>query len=168
MTLFGQDCHETLSNESLSIIFKLQCVIFQILQQTFFSIRLQIKYLVNFGYLPSPDLKTGKVQTEDQVRDAIRTMQVVQHKRQSTFSHKYTFFFGIDHFYHFFKLWPSSVNTTFLVRRFSFLEAHYQKFVCEFSFFLNTFQVKGLFLYRFYRLLPAYQFRELSTKPLVN
>lgn len=37
---------------------------------------LQQRYLMNFGYLPQNDLETGNLRTEDQLRDAIKDMQV--------------------------------------------------------------------------------------------
>lgn len=45
----------------------------------YFLFFLQLKFLMSFGYLPQSDLETGNLRTEDQVRDAIKTMQVIQH-----------------------------------------------------------------------------------------
>jgi hypothetical protein len=33
---------------------------------------------MDFGYLPQSDLETGNLRTDDQLRDAIRTLQVSQ------------------------------------------------------------------------------------------
>lgn len=38
---------------------------------------LQTGYLTKFGYLPESDLETGNLQTEDQLRNALRTLQVI-------------------------------------------------------------------------------------------
>lgn len=38
----------------------------------------QQNYLMKFGYLPQSDLETGNLRTDDQLRDAIRTLQVSQ------------------------------------------------------------------------------------------
>ena len=37
-------------------------------------------FLMTFGYLPQSDLETGNLRTEHQVRDAIKTMQVIQQR----------------------------------------------------------------------------------------
>ena len=42
----------------------------------FLFVGLQLMYLMKFGYLPQSDIETGNLRTEDQVRDAIKTMQV--------------------------------------------------------------------------------------------
>jgi hypothetical protein len=36
----------------------------------------QHRYLMDFGYLPQSDLETGNLRTDDQLQDAIRTLQV--------------------------------------------------------------------------------------------
>lgn len=38
-----------------------------------------LMFLMSFGYLPQSDLETGNLRTEDQVRDAIKTMQAFAH-----------------------------------------------------------------------------------------
>lgn len=40
---------------------------------------LQQNYLMNFGYLPQSDLETGNLRTDDQLREAIRSLQVSFH-----------------------------------------------------------------------------------------
>jgi hypothetical protein len=35
-----------------------------------------VEYLMKFGYLPESDRETGNLRTEDQLRDAIRNLQV--------------------------------------------------------------------------------------------
>lgn len=37
---------------------------------------LQQDYLMKFGYLPQSDIETGNLRTEDQLRDAIKNLQV--------------------------------------------------------------------------------------------
>ncbi|KAG7196491.1 hypothetical protein KM043_015780 [Ampulex compressa] len=37
---------------------------------------LQQNYLMRFGYLPQTDLETGNLRTEDQLRDAIKNLQM--------------------------------------------------------------------------------------------
>lgn len=37
---------------------------------------------MTFGYLPQSDLETGNLRTEHQVRDAIKTMQVIQQRTE--------------------------------------------------------------------------------------
>ena len=37
---------------------------------------LQQNYLMKFGYLPQSDIETGNLRTEDQLKDAIKDLQV--------------------------------------------------------------------------------------------
>jgi len=41
-----------------------------------FLFLLQQNYLMKFGYLPQTDFETGNLRTEDQLRDAIKNLQV--------------------------------------------------------------------------------------------
>jgi hypothetical protein len=48
--------------------------IFMVLDRSPFL--LQQNYLMKFGYLPQTDFETGNLRTEDQLRDAIKNLQV--------------------------------------------------------------------------------------------
>ncbi len=42
----------------------------------FIFVFLQVNYLMKYGYLPQSDFETGNLRTEDELKDAIRTLQV--------------------------------------------------------------------------------------------